>query len=226
MPGIAERLSRVQGRVRLACGRARRDPGSIILVAVSKTRPRQDLLEAFALGLTHFGENRVQEAAYKAEGGLPEGTVLHLVGHLQKNKARAAAGLFRWIHSVDDEELLVRLDAAAAGPIEALAQVDLAGEPTKHGIAPAALPALLGAASGLRQVRLVGLMCLPPYFADPERARPFFRRLCALRDELGGAERLPHLSMGMSHDFEVAVEEGATLLRVGEAIFGRRGIAA
>ena len=171
----------------------------------------------------------MQEALGKIEraGGLP--VRWHLIGHLQSNKARAAAAAFHWIHSVDSVKLLRRLDAAAAEAGTApglLVQVDLAGEAAKHGAPPAEVPRLLEAAGACRAARVRGLMLMPPWNEDPEAARPWFRRLRELRDALtdGGADpgALGELSMGMSHDFEAAVEEGATMVRVGTAIFGRR----
>jgi pyridoxal phosphate enzyme (YggS family) len=164
----------------------------------------------------------VQEAEGKIAAGLPTPAVLHLVGHLQSNKARAAAALFPWIHSIDSIELLRKLEGAAVRPLDGLVQLKLADEPAKSGCSPELLPRLLEAGAGLARVRLVGLMCVPPATDDPEGARPFFRRLRELRDAHGGEARLPHLSMGMSHDFEVAIEEGATLVRVGELVFGPR----
>jgi hypothetical protein len=226
MPGIGERLGAVRERIQSACARAGRDPGEVVLVAVSKTRSVEEMREAFAAGQRHFGENRVQEAEAKLAEGLPGAAILHLVGSLQRNKARRAAGVFAVIHSIDSADLLARIDAAAPGPIELLCQVDLAGEPTKHGLDPDRLPELLRQAERLERARLVGLMLLPPHLPDPEQVRPYFRELRELREAQGGAKRLPHLSMGMSHDFEVAVEEGATLVRVGEAIFGPRARAA
>lgn len=220
---IDQRLAAVRERIAVACRRAGRDPAEVTLVAVSKTRPIDDIAAAARLGQCDFGENRVQEAERKVHAGLPAEIRLHLVGHLQRNKARVAARIFDCIHSIGDIDLLQRLDAAAARPLAVLAQVDLGKEPTKHGLAVEDLPALLLAAEKLAHVELRGLMCLPPFLADREQVRPFFRRLAALRDEHGGKGRLPHLSMGMSHDFEVAIEEGATMVRVGEAIFGPRG---
>ena len=189
---------------------------------MSKTRSIEEIREAFATGQRDFGENRVQEAADKTAAGCPGGAVLHLVGHLQTNKARVAAGLFRVIHSIDSDDLMHRVDEAASGTVDLLLQVDLAGEESKFGVEPGALRDLLAAAEKLSRARVVGLMCLPPFDPDPEVVRPYFRRLRELRDSHGGSERLPQLSMGMSHDFEVAIEEGATLVRVGEAIFGPR----
>jgi pyridoxal phosphate enzyme (YggS family) len=226
---IATGLSAVRQRLARALERAGRLPSSVRLVAISKTRPAEDVRAAFDAGQVDFGENRVQEAVEKAAATADIPITWHLVGHLQSNKARRAAGAFAWIQSIDSAELLKRVDAAAgeAGrAVEVLIQVDLAGEPTKHGAPADAWLSLFEAASECRAARVAGLMLLPPFTPDPEDARPYFRRLRALRDELAGRGVPPgmlrELSMGMSHDFEVAVEEGATLVRVGTAIFGER----
>ena len=208
--------------VRDSCRRAGRDPGEVTLVAVSKTRSGAEIDAAFAAGQRHFGENRVQEARDKFADAKPPGLVLHLVGHLQKNKARPAAALFDAVHSADDAELLRLLDRHATRPVDVFLEVDLAREPTKSGALPEALPAILALRPELARVRIVGLMCIPPFLDDPERVRPYFRRLREIRDALAGAPALPSLSMGMSHDFEVAIAEGATHVRIGAAIFGPR----
>ena len=226
---VAERLAEVRGRIARAAARAGRDAAGIQLVAVSKTYSPDHVRAAFAAGQRDFGENRVQEALGKIEATSDLPLRWHLIGHLQSNTARRAAASFPVIHSIDAVGLLEAIDRAAeeaaTGP-EVLIQVDLAGEATKHGAPPDALPALLGAAARCRAARLVGLMLLPPFFDDPEDARPFFRRLAALRDSLQATGALPpsasHLSMGMSHDLDAAVEEGATIVRVGTAIFGPR----
>jgi hypothetical protein len=226
---ITARLSAVRQRLARALERAGRLPSSARLVAISKTHPAGDVRAAFEAGQVDFGENRVQEALEKIAATSDIPITWHLVGHVQSNKARRAAGAFTWIHSIDSVDLLRRVDAAAAEGghrPELLVQVDLAGEPTKHGAAADTWLALFAAASECRAARVVGLMLLPPFLPDPEDARPYFRRLRGLRDELAGRgippEMLRELSMGMSHDFEVAVEEGATLVRVGTAIFGER----
>jgi pyridoxal phosphate enzyme (YggS family) len=196
---------------------------------VSKTFGGDHVRAAAAAGQIDFGENRVQEALEKMERVGPLPLRWHLVGHLQANKARKAAAAFWGIHSIDSADLLRRVDRAAAeagrGP-DVLVQVDLAGEPTKHGARPEELDAICGAARSCTAARLVGLMLLPPLFTDAEQTRPYFRRLRELRDQLvarGVPEpTLAHLSMGMSHDFEVAVQEGATMVRIGTAIFGER----
>jgi len=226
---IAASLSAVRQRLARAIDRAGRFPSSVRLVAVSKTRPAGDVRAAFDAGQLEFGENRVQEALEKIAATSDIPITWHLVGHLQSNKARRAAASFACIHSIDSAEVLKRVDAAAgeAGRrTELLVQVDLAGEATKHGAPAEAWLSLFDAAADCRAARVTGLMLLPPFTPDPEDARPYFRRLRALRDELAGrgvpADMLRELSMGMSHDFEVAVEEGATIVRVGTAIFGER----
>jgi pyridoxal phosphate enzyme (YggS family) len=226
---IGARLSSVRARLERAAISARRDPADIRLVAVSKTFGVDQVKAAAAAGQVDFGENRVQEALEKIASTGALGLRWHLVGHLQANKARKAAGAFACIHSIDEADLLRRVDRAAveagASP-EALVQVDLAGEPTKHGARPEELDTIFAAARSCEAVRVVGLMLLPPFLADAEDARLYFRRLRELRDGLVGRGVPPavlaHLSMGMSHDFEVAIEEGATMVRVGTAIFGER----
>lgn len=226
---IADNLAAVRGRLEQAARAAGRDPDAIRLVAISKTFPADAVRAAIAAGQVDFGENRVQEALQKIRETAELHSRWHLVGHLQTNKARKVAGPFAYVHSVDSVALLERLDQAAVvertSP-KLLIQVDLAGEATKFGAAEAALPALFEAAAGLQSAEVVGLMVLPPYAEDPEQARPWFRQLREIRDQLVRAgvppERLRELSMGMSHDFHVAVEEGATIVRVGTAIFGER----
>ena len=224
---ITSNLADVRRRLDQAARTAGRDPSDIRLVAVSKAFPADAVRAAAAAGQIDFGENKVQEGLQKIAdtSGVP--LRWHLIGHLQSNKARRAAAGFHAIHSIDRLDLLQRVDAAAAeagATPELLVQVDLAGEDTKFGAPEADVPALFRA--DLRAARLVGLMLLPPEADNPEDARPWFRRLRELRDRLAAegilADRLRELSMGMSHDFEVAVQEGSTLVRVGTAIFGRR----
>jgi PLP dependent protein len=227
---IVARLAEVRARIARAADRCGRRPGDVRLVAVSKTHPADAVRAAAAAGQAEFGENRVQEALAKIgeTSGLP--VRWHLVGHLQSNKAKKAAAAFACIHSIDGPELLGEIERAAfeqgTAP-ELLVQVDLAGEATKHGATPGQVPAIFEAAGACRAARLVGLMLLPPFVEDPEAARPWFRRLRELRDgwlnDGVAAGMLRELSMGMSHDFEVAIEEGATIVRVGTAIFGARG---
>jgi pyridoxal phosphate enzyme (YggS family) len=226
---IAANLAAVRARLAAAAGRAGRDASAVRLVAVSKTHPVESVLAARRAGQADFGENRVQEALQKIADSTDTAINWHLVGYLQSNKARKAVGAFAWIHSIDSRDLLMRVEAAAAEAARqpaVLIQVDLAGEPTKHGAVPDDLAGLFDQARACRAVRVAGLMVLPPFTPDPEASRPYFRRLRELRDGLldRGVEpaMLRELSMGMSHDFEVAVEEGATLVRVGTAIFGAR----
>ena len=222
-------LHEVRRRIAAAAARANRDPASIRLIAVSKTIPAARVRAAASAGLHDFGENRVQEGLEKIAALADPGVEWHLIGHLQSNKAKKAVGAFAWIQSVDSLDLLSKIDRAArelgARP-KILIQVDLAHEATKHGADVAAVRALAEAALGAPAVDLRGLMIIPPMPDDPAGSRPWFRRLRDLRDELvaGGlpAPQLAELSMGMSQDFEVAIEEGATMVRVGTAIFGER----
>jgi pyridoxal phosphate enzyme (YggS family) len=226
---LSDRLNRVRERIDAAARSAGRDPSSVRLIAVSKTFPIDLVREAYAAGQREFGENRVQEALQKISTSTDLEIRWHLLGHLQTNKARKAGPAFATIQSVDSVELLQKLDAAAAeagrSP-ELLIQVDLAGETTKFGVPPAEVPRLLDAAAACRAARVAGLMTLPPVPDTPEEARPWFRQLRGLRDGwlASGypASMLGELSMGMSGDFEVAVQEGATMVRVGTAIFGSR----
>ena len=226
---LRARLVDVRERIARAAGRAGRDPASIRLVAVSKTFGADHVRAAAEAGQVRFGENKLQEAAQKMAATADLPIQWHLIGHLQSNKAKKAAASFDVVHSVDSIDLGDRLEQAAETAqrrLELLVQVDLAGEPTKHGAREGELVALFDAARVWRAARLVGLMLLPPAVARPEDARPYFRALEAVRQRLlaRGVDRsmLAELSMGMSHDFEVAVEEGATLVRVGTAIFGAR----
>ncbi len=227
---IADRVAAVRERIARAADRASRSPGDVTLVAISKTHPADAVRAAFAAGVRDFGENRVQEAEPKiaATADLAaSGLRWHLVGHLQSNKVRRAAALFDVVQSVDSLELaerLARFGAEAVRPVRGLVQVDLAGEETKFGLPEAELLPVLEALRGREGLRVEGLMVLPPYFEDPERARPYFRRLRSLHDRAHAAGLLEgrELSVGMSHDFEAAVEEGATIVRVGTAIFGER----
>jgi pyridoxal phosphate enzyme (YggS family) len=231
MSSIAERLTAVRARIDAAARSAGRDPSSVRLVAVSKTFPIDAVREAFTAGQREFGENRVQEALQKIERSADLPIRWHLIGHLQTNKARKAGPAFAVIQSVDSVELLEKLDRAAADAgraPELLIQVDLAGEATKFGAPPGEVPRLLEAAAACRAATVTGLMTLPPLAESPEDARPWFRRLRALREEWQAAgvpaSMLRELSMGMSGDFEVAIQEGATIVRVGTAIFGSRHV--
>jgi PLP dependent protein len=226
---IAGNLADIGRRLRAAAARSGRNPDDILLVAVSKTVPPDVVRAAAAAGQRHFGENRVQEGLDKigATGDLQ--LEWHLIGHLQSNKAKKAASAFAWIHSIDSVELLRKVDSAAAEAgvrPRVLVQVDLAHEATKFGADEAAAGDIAKAAMDAKAVDLRGLMIVPPIAEDPEESRPWFRRLRDVRDALvsGGipAANLAHLSMGMSHDFEVAIDEGATMIRIGTSIFGRR----
>ena len=227
---IASRVAAVRERIARAAARAGRSPDDVTLVAVSKTQPPEVVREGFAAGLCHFGENKVQEAEGKVAALADlraEGLRWHLVGHLQSNKARKAVPLFDRIHSLDSADLGHRLEHIAAEEhrhLEVLVQVDLAGEATKSGLPERELFPALEILRGLKALSVIGLMVLPPFEEDPERTRSFFRRLRELRDDAARRSLLrgEELSMGMSHDFEVAVEEGATMVRVGTAIFGER----
>lgn len=213
-------VERVRERIAGACERAGRDPASVTLVAVSKGQPAEAVVAAREAGIRHFGENRIQEAAPKIEEATAAGVeaTWHLVGHLQSNKAKAAANAFNVVHSVDSARLLRRLDSAAPAPRDVLLQVNVAAEPQKEGVAPDEVEGLVAAARGAANLRLLGLMTIAPIAGDPEDVRPVFRSLRLLAERL----QLPALSMGMTDDFEVAIEEGATLVRVGRAIFGER----
>ncbi len=226
MDTMAERWERIQARMAQACARAGRDPSEVRLVAVSKTHPPEAVAEAARAGQRVFGENRVQEAAAKIPQ-CPGHLEWHLVGHLQANKVRPAVQLFRVIHSIDSEDLLRRVDRisdeAGVRP-EVYLEVNVAGEASKNGLAPEAVAPVLEAARGLARVEVRGLMTIPPVCEEAERARRYFRDLRMLRDRLSSATgfALPELSMGMSHDFEIAIEEGATWVRVGTDLFGAR----
>ena len=226
---ISENFTRVRERIDAACRRAGRRAEEVRLIAISKTFPSEAIRGAFEVGLRDFGENRVQEAAAKrpALSDLP--ITWHLVGHLQSNKAKPAREMFHWVHSVDSFRLAERLDGMAASPsdrLPVLVEVNLGGEGTKSGVPEGELAPLLEAVSGLATLEVRGLMVIPPFADDPEQTRPYFRRLRELAATIA-ARNLPgvsmrELSMGMSHDFEVAIEEGATMVRVGTAIFGER----
>jgi hypothetical protein len=226
---ISENIAAVRQRIAAAAVAAGRDPQSVRLLAVSKTFSADHVRAAYAAGQRDFGENKVQEGLQKIEATAELSIRWHLIGHLQSNKARRAASAFAAIHAIDSVDLLRRLDQAAAdagATPDVYVQVDLAGEETKFGAPEADVPGIVRAALECRAARLRGLMLLPPWFDDAEQARPYFRRLRLLRDRLvedgTPASQLSDLSMGMSHDFEVAIQEGATLVRVGTAIFGKR----
>ena len=227
---LAERLTRVRARIAAAAERSNRRQEEVRLIAISKTHPSAVVSKLIELGATDLGENRVQEAEEKiAEVGRDRAR-WHLVGHLQANKARRAINLFDVIHSLDSIDLARRLDRLCKEEgreqLPVLIQVDLGHEETKTGIDETELEQLVKEVSRLNRLQLIGLMTLPPFFEDPEENRPFFRKLRELRDELSAqgvfGDSKGELSMGMTHDFEVAIEEGATMVRIGTAIFGER----
>lgn len=223
MPSITDNLASIRERISAAANRAGRDATEIKLIAVSKTHPTTSLREAMTAGVSAFSENKVQEAVGKILAIGRNTVEWHLIGHLQSNKARKAVQLFDVIHSVDSKNLAQRLERTCVEDeresLGVLIQVDLAGEETKSGVAESELPALIDYLKTCERLKLTGLMILPPFFDDPEATRPYFKRLREIRDDLlpGG-----ELSMGMSNDFEVAIEEGSTMVRVGTAIFGGR----
>ncbi len=227
---IAENLAQVRSSIADAARAAGRDPEAVKLVAVSKTFPVESILDAIAAGQGCFGENRVQEAEPKICSLSPKHKLeWHLVGHLQSNKAKKACEIFDVIHSVDSARLAARLGEAcreSGRTVSILLQVDLGQEETKFGADPADVRAIVEEISGLGGIRLDGLMTLPPLFEDPERVRPYFARLRELLNEMEslrpGCMGRRHLSMGMSHDFEIAIQEGATMVRIGTGIFGAR----
>ncbi|MFL6468628.1 MAG: YggS family pyridoxal phosphate-dependent enzyme [Pyrinomonadaceae bacterium] len=223
MNNFLSNLNAVRSRIAAAAARAGRNPNEIKLVAVSKTHSPETIRVAIASGLTVLGENKVQEAEGKILEIGRDGIEWHLIGHLQSNKARKAVQMFDVIQSVDSIELAKRLERICIeegrAELPVFVQVDLAGEETKSGISESELSLLLEYLSTCERLSFEGLMTLPPLSEDAEVTRPYFRRLCEIRDRVSpGGE----LSMGMSHDFEVAIEEGATLVRVGTAIFGER----
>ncbi|MGA3025469.1 MAG: YggS family pyridoxal phosphate-dependent enzyme [Bryobacteraceae bacterium] len=216
---LRERLDSVEDRIARAAVRSGRCPQDITLVAVTKKFPAGAIEEAARLGVRHFGENYVQEFETKrAALASLAGVRFHLIGHLQANKARKAVELFDVIQTVDSARLAERLNQAAAGPIDVMLEVKLSPEASKVGVSPEDVPRLVEAVAGCPSLRLRGLMTMPPWSEEAEPSRPYFRRLRAL----GEANGLAELSMGMSHDFEAAIEEGATLVRIGTALFGPR----
>jgi len=228
---VRENLLRIQERIASAAARARRRAEEITLIGVSKTHPASAIREAYEAGIRHFGENRVQEWEGKCAGTEGLEAAWHLIGHLQSNKTARAARLFHSIDSVDDFAVAQRLDRARAeagitDKLRVLIEVRIAPEETKSGVEINELLALAERSADLPRLELAGLMCIPPFLEEAGRVRPYFRRLKELRDELIGKLGivLPVLSMGMSHDFEVAIEEGATEVRVGTALFGTRDI--
>lgn len=226
---IRSRLASVHARIAQAASRADRNPASVRLVAISKTFPADAVRAAVDAGHTEFGENKVQEALQKMDQTAGLAIRWHLVGHLQSNKAKKAGARFDVVQSVDGADLVPLLDDAARNAgrqLQVLVQVDLAGEATKFGAREDELPGIFAVASAARAVTIVGLMAIPPAVEDAEAARPYFLALRGVRDRLLARgispSMLTELSMGMSHDFEIAIEEGATIVRVGTAIFGAR----
>jgi pyridoxal phosphate enzyme (YggS family) len=229
---LQERAAAIRERIAGAAKRAGRSAGEVTLIAVSKTHSAEAIRAAFALGVTHFGENRVQEWEGKRDAVAELAGNWHLIGHLQSNKAAKAARFFHSVDSVDDFALAQRLDRARgemdeAGRLRVLVEVRIAPEDTKSGVERTALPALAEQISTLNHLDLQGLMCIPPFLEDPEKVRPYFRELRELKEPLEArlGKKLPVLSMGMSHDFDVAIEEGATEVRIGTALFGTRTLA-
>ncbi len=232
MSGIAGRLAEVEARIAAACERAGRSPAEVTLVGVSKTHPASAVEEAWRAGLKVLGENRVQEAVAKSRelGHLQPPPEWHLIGPLQSNKVRQALELFRTIHSIDRPRIAEALDreAGALGlRVSGFLEVNLGEEGSKHGFSPRRLTDAVRPFAHLEHLRIVGLMAIPPAADEPEASRPWFIRLRELRDELAARPEWSGfpgwLSMGMSHDYEVAIEEGATHVRVGTAVFGARG---
>jgi len=227
---LAGRIEQVRTSIGACALRCNRSPADITLVAVSKTHPAEIIREAVTAGLTDFGENRVQEADQKIPQVGRDAARWHLIGHLQSNKARRAVELFDVIHSLDSTALAQRLDRMCRevqrAELPVLIQVDLAQEVTKSGVTEDQVPKIVDVVKRSEALRLIGLMTLPPFFDDVEQVRPFFRRLRELRDELQSqdafGEHRGELSMGMTHDYEIAIAEGATMLRIGTAIFGER----
>ena len=229
---LAARIEKIRRAMATAAARAHRSADDVTLVAVSKTHPAGKVREAIAAGQIDFGENRVQEAEAKIPEVGRDAARWHLIGHLQSNKARRAVELFDWIHSVDSVDLARRIDRMCdeldREALPVLMQVDLGHEATKTGVEEKDLREVVDAVRDCDRLRLMGLMTLPPFFDEAEKARPYFQRLRELRDELQQegvfGERPGDLSMGMTHDFEIAIEEGATIIRVGTAIFGERHV--
>ncbi len=221
---ISDNFASLRERIAHVAVRAGRHAEEITLIGISKTFSAEQVRAAYQAGVRHFGENRVQEWEAKQPLLADLDATWHLVGHLQSNKAARAARLFHSVDSIDDLELAQKLDRSADGSISVLIEVRLSPEETKTGVEVAGLSPLAGAILALPHLNLRGLMCIPPLHEDPNRARPYFRRLRELRDSLSAqiARPLPELSMGMSHDFEIAIEEGATQVRIGTALFGSR----
>ncbi len=234
MPDLGKRLHNIHSRISQAARRSGRNPADVQLIAVTKNVPIETIREAISLGVRHIGENKVQEALekfkelgkWKVESGHFPSLQWHLIGHLQTNKVRDAVGIFDWIHSVDSLRLAEKINQECEKiqkVMPVLIEVNVSDEQSKYGVHPEELPALLEQTAAFKSIRIEGLMTMAPIVSDPTQARPYFQRLARLRDQLNrGQTPISHLSMGMSQDFEAAIEEGATMVRVGTAIFGNR----
>ena len=218
MIDVRENCLRTLDRIHRAAARCGRDPASIRLLAVTKTVSVERIQEATEWGIRDVGENRLQEAIPKIDALANLGLTWHFIGHLQTNKAKKVVERFQWVQCVDRWELAQKLNVAATQALPVLIEVKLHEEPNKSGIAEAQLPALVDAFNSCDKLQLRGFMAIPPFFENPDDVRPYFRKL----RELAARFNLPELSMGMSHDFEVAIEEGATMVRIGSALFGER----
>lgn len=229
MSQIADNIARVREAIAKAAARAGREASEVRLVAVSKTKPAEMIREAIDFGQLDFGENYAQELRDKHKEIEAPGLAWHFIGHLQRNKVKYVTGKVTCVHSVDNMSLAQEIDRRSEKDdvfTRVLIEVNMGMEDQKYGVLPEETLSLVKAVSGLDNLEVAGLMTMPPYFEDPEEVRPFYRGLCELRDKIRKESReryhLPELSMGLSHDFEVAVEEGATMVRVGTAIFGAR----
>jgi PLP dependent protein len=218
MSNVRENCLRILDRIRKAAAQSGRDPASIKLIAVTKTVPLENISQAVDCGIRDIGENRLQEALPKIEALSELPLTWHFIGHLQTNKAKKVVEHFQWVQSVDRPELAEKLNQAALKPLPVLIEVKLDEERNKSGVDEVGLPSFVAQFEGYKQLQLRGLMAIPPFFENVERVRPYFRKLRDLAKRFS----LPELSMGMSHDFEVAIEEGATMVRIGSALFGER----
>lgn len=218
MSNVRENCLRIFDRIRKAAVYSGRDPASIKLIAVTKTVPLENISQAVDCGIRNIGENRLQEALPKIEALSELPLTWHFIGHLQTNKAKKVVEHFQWVQSVDRPELAEKLNQAALKPLPVLIEVKLHEERNKSGVDEVGLPSFVAQFEGYKQLQLRGLMAIPPFFENVEQVRPYFRKLRDLAKRFS----LPELSMGMSHDFEVAIEEGATMVRIGSALFGER----
>jgi PLP dependent protein len=218
MSNVRENCLRILDRIRKAAASSGRDPASIKLIAVTKTVPLENISQAVDCGIRNIGENRLQEALPKIEALSELPLTWHFIGHLQTNKAKKVVEHFQWVQSVDRPELAEKLNQAALKPLPVLIEVKLDEERNKSGVDEVGLPSFVAQFEGYKQLQLRGLMAIPPFFENVEQVRPYFRKLRDLAKRFS----LPELSMGMSHDFEVAIEEGATMVRIGSALFGER----